>query len=116
MKVKVNAVSMPDTDWKRLITLAKDKPVDVRFIELMPIGEGGTRRDAATRSFWKRYAVNFLSFRPMAAYTGRSGGVLQDSGISGKHRTHQCHARKVLQLLQPGTTDFNRIFEDLSLL
>ena len=31
---------MPDTDWKRLITLAKDKPVDVRFIELMPIGEG----------------------------------------------------------------------------
>ena len=40
LKVKVNAVSMPDTDWKRLITLAKDKPVDVRFIELMPIGEG----------------------------------------------------------------------------
>ena len=40
LKVKVNAVSMPDTDWKRLITLAKDKPVDVRFIELMPIGRG----------------------------------------------------------------------------
>lgn len=40
LKVKVNVVSMPDTDWKRLISLAKDKPVDVRFIELMPIGEG----------------------------------------------------------------------------
>ena len=58
LKVKVNAVSMPDTDWKRLITLAKDKPVD------------GTRRDAVTKIFWKRYAVNFLSFRPMTAYTG----------------------------------------------
>ncbi|MEI3168150.1 MAG: hypothetical protein V8S58_09565 [Lachnospiraceae bacterium] len=23
LKVKVNAVSMPDTDWKRLITLAR---------------------------------------------------------------------------------------------
>lgn len=40
LKVKVNAVSMPDTDWKCLISLAKDKPVDVRFIELMPIGAG----------------------------------------------------------------------------
>lgn len=40
LRVKLNAVSMPDTDWKHLILLAKDKPVDVRFIELMPIGAG----------------------------------------------------------------------------
>ncbi len=40
LKVKINAVSMPDTDWKSLITLAKERCVDVRFIELMPIGEG----------------------------------------------------------------------------
>ena len=40
LKVKVNAVSMPDTDWRRMVSLAKEKPVDVRFIELMPIGAG----------------------------------------------------------------------------
>ncbi len=28
------------TEWKALITLAESLPVDVRFIELMPIGYG----------------------------------------------------------------------------
>lgn len=40
LQVKVNVVSMPDTDWKSLISLAKERKMDVRFIELMPIGEG----------------------------------------------------------------------------
>ena len=44
LDVRINAVSMPDTDWKKLILLAKDRSLDVRFIELMPIGEG--RRSA----------------------------------------------------------------------
>lgn len=47
LRVKINAVSMPDTNWRQLILLAKDRPLDVRFIELMPIGEG---RRAARRS------------------------------------------------------------------
>ncbi len=44
LDVRINAVSMPDTDWRQLILLAKDRQLDVRFIELMPIGEG--RRSA----------------------------------------------------------------------
>ena len=43
LKVKVNAVLMEDINpqaWQELIALAKDRPLDVRFIELMPIGEG----------------------------------------------------------------------------
>lgn len=41
--VKVNAVLQKDmngTEWKSLVELAKEKPVDVRFIEMMPIGYG----------------------------------------------------------------------------
>jgi cyclic pyranopterin phosphate synthase len=38
--VKVNVVSQAWTDWKCMAELARDYPVDVRFIELMPIGMG----------------------------------------------------------------------------
>lgn len=69
LKVKVNAVSMPDTDWKCLISLAKDKPVDVRFIELIPLEQGGGLRGAATRNCWKKSAGSFRSFRPMKRCT-----------------------------------------------
>ena len=43
LRVKINAVLLADQNadaWQELILLAKDLPVDVRFIELMPIGEG----------------------------------------------------------------------------
>ena len=45
LRVKINAVLMEDFNpdaWKDLVGLAKDRPLDVRFIELMPIGEGKT--------------------------------------------------------------------------
>ncbi len=41
--VKINAVlqkSENDSEWKDLVLLAKKYPVDVRFIEMMPIGYG----------------------------------------------------------------------------
>lgn len=39
---KINVVLQrhKNADWKSMIELAKDKPLDVRFIELMPIGFG----------------------------------------------------------------------------
>lgn len=43
MKVKINVVLQKgynDDEWKALAELAKTLPVDVRFIELMPIGSG----------------------------------------------------------------------------
>lgn len=43
MKVKINAVlqkGVNDDEWQELLELAKRKPIDVRFIELMPIGHG----------------------------------------------------------------------------
>ncbi len=44
IKTKINAVlqrGMNEDEWEKLILLAKDYPLDVRFIEMMPIGSGG---------------------------------------------------------------------------
>ena len=41
--LKINAVlqrGVNDSDWQELIGLAKDRRIDVRFIEMMPIGHG----------------------------------------------------------------------------
>ena len=43
LRVKLNAVlqkGVNDDEWLRLAELARDRALDVRFIELMPIGEG----------------------------------------------------------------------------
>ena len=43
LKVKINVVlqqGVNDGEWEDLLLLAKDRPVDVRFIEMMPIGYG----------------------------------------------------------------------------
>lgn len=47
LRVKVNAVLLPqkfylhpEDNWVSVLPLARDLPVDLRFIELMPIGEG----------------------------------------------------------------------------
>ncbi|MBQ7201041.1 MAG: GTP 3',8-cyclase MoaA [Eubacterium sp.] len=38
--VKINAVSLDPDDVEGLIELSKDRPIDIRFIEIMPIGMG----------------------------------------------------------------------------
>ena len=43
LPVKINTVlqkGVNDTEWEELAGLAEKRPVDVRFIELMPIGDG----------------------------------------------------------------------------
>lgn len=43
IKVKINCVlinGMNDDEFEKLINLTKEQPIDVRFIELMPIGQG----------------------------------------------------------------------------
>lgn len=43
LKVKINSVlqsGLNDGEWNQLLKLAKSKNIDVRFIEMMPIGDG----------------------------------------------------------------------------
>ena len=45
IKVKINSVLFGDEasdEWKSLVLMAKERNIDVRFIELMPIGYGKT--------------------------------------------------------------------------
>ena len=56
MKVKVNVVlqeGINDGEWKNLTELAKDAPLDVRFIELMPIGYGKLGKGIAGDEIFK---------------------------------------------------------------
>jgi cyclic pyranopterin phosphate synthase len=50
LRTKVNAVLLPETReaWPQLAALAQRWPVDVRFIELMPIGMGAKRPKASS--------------------------------------------------------------------
>ncbi len=47
LRVKINTVLLADMNplaWREMLDFAKEMPVDVRFIELMPIGEGAKVR------------------------------------------------------------------------
>lgn len=47
LKVKINAVlqkGVNEEEWETLIQIAKEAPIDVRFIEMMPIGYGNEKR------------------------------------------------------------------------
>lgn len=62
LRVKINTVlqkGMNDTGWTDILLLAQDKPIDVRFIEMMPIGFGrmmeGYNNDRLIREIKMKY-------------------------------------------------------------
>lgn len=73
LKVKINAVSLDmdggtskllqqgvlPPDIRALIDLAKDRPIDVRFIELMPIGQGKHYRSVSHADFLRLFEEEF---------------------------------------------------------
>lgn len=64
IRVKVNAVTMPGTDVLSLISFARGHPVDVRFIEMMPIGYGRLFPDSDNRRLIARLAEAFPDLEP----------------------------------------------------
>lgn len=57
LRVKVNAVLQPgvnDEEWNRLLGLAKKRNLDVRFIEMMPIGEGKQYRTVSNEKLLQK--------------------------------------------------------------
>ena len=62
LKVKVNVVlqeGINDGEWKNLAEFAKDVPLDVRFIELMPIGYGKRGKGIAGDEILKKLTQDF---------------------------------------------------------
>ena len=101
IRVKINTVlqkGVNDEEWKSLAELAKKNKLDVRFIELMPIGQGRAWHFRCLgawkteRSLWDRRRV--LSVR--GTIWERTCCVLSTAGFSGENRSDQCIAWKIL--------------------
>lgn len=73
LKTKINVVlqqGMNDDEWLSLAALAEDRPLDVRFIEMMPIGFGREIRGVSNRTL-------------RAALEERCPGLSEDDGVHG---------------------------------
>ncbi len=72
LKVKINTVftKVNRDDWKKMVLLAKERPVDVRFIELMPLG-GASLKEYVPMSWLME---GFTQAYPKAVKTGTGRG------------------------------------------
>lgn len=65
MKVKINTVLQigeNDDEWESMLNLAKVYPLDVRFIELMPIGEGSRGKMVSNTELLERIQSKYKDF------------------------------------------------------
>ena len=88
LSVKINCVLLDDAgeeDWIRLASLARERDVEVRFIEMMPVGLGKKFRGRNSDEVLK---VLESSFGTSEKYTGRLGSgpaaYVQFSGFRGR--------------------------------
>lgn len=64
IRTKVNVVTMPDTDPEKMIRFAEELPVDVRFIEMMPIGYGKLFPDSDNRRILEKLKGSHPDMKP----------------------------------------------------
>lgn len=97
MRVKVNAVSLDlgDDNIRSLIAIAKENPIDVRFIEMMPIGYGRNYETVNHRDLYRKLETMYRGimiderehgFGPAVYYKipGYRGSIGLISAIHGK--------------------------------
>ncbi len=62
IRLKINTVlqqDLNDDEWPDLVMLAKDKPLDIRFIEIMPIGQGAFFKPVSNDDILERLKIQF---------------------------------------------------------
>lgn len=67
MHVKTNTIlqrGRNESSWKELLILAKDIPVDVRFLELMPIGEGKEGETISNTTLFQKIKEIYPDIKP----------------------------------------------------
>ena len=116
LKVKLNCVPMGENDSQLvpLAALARDRELSVRFIELMPIGLGGSPSPphrgggagTAGKGLWTGTAL-------CPGPGGRPRPVCDLLGLPGPGGLHQRHDPPVLRPVQPGAAHLLRVSEDL---
>ena len=118
LNVKLNCLPMGRNDEQLvpLAGLAKDAPLSVRFIEVMPIGLGKT---LTHRSEEDVKAILEAAYGPMTPYEGKRLGngpchYFELPGFTGKVGFISAISRSVLRPVQPGPADLRRFFKNLS--
>jgi len=86
--VKINAVLMADInpqEWEPLTAIAGSYPADVRFIELMPIGEGKQHPGISNKDVYQQICRKYPSIQPDLIPRGDGPAVYyQIPGFSGR--------------------------------
>ncbi len=81
LPVKINAVLQQDprganeADWSELAALAKDLPLDVRFIEMMPIGSGAGFLTVSNAELLRKLRRCYPNLRPDGRKHGNGPAV-----------------------------------------
>ena len=78
IKVKVNCVIMPgknDNEWVKLAMLSKDNPIDVRFIEMMPIGIGESNPKGTQEVVYSKLVEKFGEAKSLNGRFGNGPAV-----------------------------------------
>ena len=87
LPVKINAVPLrgvPTEDWTNLAELAREYPVRVRFIELMPIGRAQGLEGVPQREVMERLSAAFGPLRPDKTPYGHGPAVYyRPDGFAG---------------------------------
>ena len=88
IQVKVNCVIMPgknDEQWVKLASISKDLPIDVRFIEMMPIGIGESNPKGTQEIVFDRLEEAFGKGRFLEGKFGNGPAVYAKfPGFTGK--------------------------------
>lgn len=87
LKVKINAVlqeGVNEEEWRELLLLARDRRLDVRFIEMMPIGGGRQRTAVSNDQLLDRIRQAFPGAEPDESSHGNGPAVYyRIPGFSG---------------------------------
>lgn len=88
LNVKVNAVPLADVkdeDFYSLVELAKEDPIHVRFIELMPIGLGQSLKGQSQEELMQRIEARYGVLKPYSKQLGNGPCVYYTlEGFKGK--------------------------------
>ena len=78
VRVKVNCVIMPgenENEWIKLAGLSKDNPIDVRFIEMMPIGIGKSNPKGTQEIVYDKLETKFGKAKRLQGSFGNGPAV-----------------------------------------
>lgn len=110
LKIKVNCVAFKgNNDWQEIIKLAKQYPIDVRFIEMMPIGLGKKYETLNNLELIKQLKATYPKVTKDdsihgngPAYYYQIEGFLGSVGFIGAIHDNFCHQCNRIRLTSKG--------------